>query len=306
MLDVLCAALRDEGFVVTGCSEPAVALAALPGREFELLLTDLLLPGSDGIRLLEEARWLDPGLAGVIMTGHGSIPAAVAAMQAGACDFVLKPFRMAQVLAVLDRALAASRHRADNQRLSAEVARTQAERVRLLEEDNARLTELATTDPLTALANRRAFDAALAREVALATRGNHPLSVALFDIDHFKGFNDEFGHPAGDEALRQVSERIRRCCRAADVAARLGGEEFAVLLPHTSLSGAVPLAERVRESVAAGPWQLRLVTVSAGVATLDGNIEGAGVVPAADAALFTAKRNGRNRVAAHGECATGR
>jgi diguanylate cyclase (GGDEF)-like protein len=257
----------------------------------------------DGIALLRQAQGIDPTVAGVIMTGQGSIPAAVEAMRAGAADFVLKPFRLQQILPVLGRALEARRLRAENDRLRREVARLEAERVRLLEEANARLAVLATTDPLTGLANRRVFDEALAREAALAARGRRPLALMILDVDHFKAFNDAFGHPAGDEVLKQVAVAVRACCRGTDVVARLGGEEFAVLLPGTDLPGGVALAERVRLAVAAGPWPLGPVTVSVGVAVHDAASGGAAeLVRAADRAMYRAKRGGRNQVASELRC----
>jgi len=202
LLDALCESLRAQGFEVLGFADPAPALDALRADQFDLLLSDLMLPGMDGTQLLKKALQIDPDLVGVIITGQGSIEAAVEAMKCGAFDFVLKPFRMRQVLPLLDRAVGVRRMQAENARLRREVERLDAERVRFLEETNARLAALATTDPLTGLANRRAFDEALAREAALAGRGARPLSLVLLDVDHFKRFNDTFGHPAGDEVLR--------------------------------------------------------------------------------------------------------
>jgi diguanylate cyclase (GGDEF)-like protein len=233
-------------------------------------------------------------------------------MRAGAFDFVLKPLSLRQVLPVLERAAATHRLRAEADRLKREAARLEAERVRLLEEANARLAALATTDPLTGLGNRRAFDEALDHEARLAGRGIRPLSLLVLDVDQFKSFNDAFGHPAGDEVLVRVAEVVRSCCRGPDVAARLGGEEFAVLLPGTDRAGAVTFAERVRRAVERGPWPLRPVTVSIGIATFDPGCREAGrqLVEAADRALYRAKQAGRNRVvpawsdtpAAVGEC----
>lgn len=301
LVDVLCESLRDEGFEVTGFTDPAAALGNLLTGRFDLLLSDLNMPSKNGITLLKEALAIDPHLVGIIMTGQGSIETAVDAMRTGAIDFVLKPFRMEQSLPVLERAMQVRRVRDESERFQREVARLEAERIRLLEESNARLAALATSDALTGLANRRAFDEALAREFALAKRHKRPLSLVAFDVDHFKSFNDEFGHPAGDEALKQVADVISECCRESDVAARYGGEEFALLLPATDANGAVALAERIRAAVEAKPWRLRRVTVSAGVAVL-GDVgpaigSPAEIIATADHALYRAKHGGRNRVA---------
>jgi two-component system response regulator AtoC len=143
LMESLCETLREEGFEVTGYSDPKAALADLRPGKFDLLLTDLMMPGLDGVRLLGLARRVDPDLVGLVMTGQGSVPAAVEAMRAGAADFVLKPFRRAQLLPVLDRALESRRLRVENERLRREVARLEVESGRRLEEADARLTERA-------------------------------------------------------------------------------------------------------------------------------------------------------------------
>ena len=118
LMEALCDALRGEGFEAAGFADPAAALAALRGGdEFDLLLSDLMMPGTDGIQLLRQALQIDPALVGVIMTGQGSIPTAVEAMRAGAFDYLLKPFRLQQVLPVLDRAMEVRRLKVENTRL---------------------------------------------------------------------------------------------------------------------------------------------------------------------------------------------
>ncbi len=300
LMAALCRSLRKAGFETEGAADPVAALNALRADEFELLLSDLRMPGTDGVRLLRQALAIDPDLVAIIITGQATVEAAVEAMKAGAFDFILKPFHLRQVLPVLDRAVGVRRVRKENARLRREVEWLEAERVRLLEEANARLAALAATDPLTGLANRRAFHEALTREVALADRGARPLSLVLVDVDDFKTFNDRFGHPAGDEALQRVAAAIRGCCRGTDVGTRHGGEEFAVLLPGTDTEGAQATAERIRRAVEDTPWPLRAVTVSLGVATLGaycGDGAGERLVAAADRGLYLAKRNGRNQVA---------
>ena len=308
LMRALCEALGEQGYDVCGLSDPTLAPEIIRRDRYEVLLSDLKMPGLGGIELLREAFEIDPNLVGVIMTGQGTIPSAVEAMKAGAFDYVLKPFRIQAVIPVLDRAIHVHRLRVENERLRQEVARLEAERLRLLEEANARLVALATTDPLTGLANRRVFDEALAREAGLVSRGGRSLSLVMFDVDRFKGFNDAFGHPAGDEVLRQVASALRACCRATDVAARIGGEEFAILLPDTDAEGARAMAERARQTVEGGPWPLRPVTMSAGVATLRPGCpagSGTALFTAADQALYRAKKEGRNRVESAPEDITG-
>ena len=162
---------------------------------------------------------------------------------------------------------------------------------------NEELNNLATTDGLTSLANRRAFQNRLDVEWKSATRYGLPLSVVLLDVDHFKQFNDTFGHQAGDAVLIEVGRALAECARDTDMAARYGGEEFIVILPHTDSIGAVAIAERIRGSVAALAGLPRLITVSVGVAALNLSMsEPEALIESADKALYDSKHNGRNRV----------
>ncbi len=170
---------------------------------------------------------------------------------------------------------------------------------------NGQLEELLRTDVLTGVANRRAFDGAMAAEWRRARREQTALSLLMIDIDHFKGFNDRYGHPAGDVCLRQVAQAVAgQLQRPADLAARLGGEEFALLLPNTEEAGALQVAERARASVAAlglahAGSALGHVTISIGVATnrpFDPAEDAQALMDAADRALYRAKASGRNSV----------
>jgi diguanylate cyclase (GGDEF)-like protein/PAS domain S-box-containing protein len=174
-----------------------------------------------------------------------------------------------------------------------------------LEEANRRLLALAGQDGLTGLANRRTFDDALGVEHRRALRDRTSLALIMIDVDRFKAFNDGYGHPAGDEALRRVSQAIADTLRRpGDVAARYGGEEFAVLLPNCDEGGAAIIADRVRRAVVALAIEhdgaaARVVTISAGVASVtpglfDGSLEA--LVSDADRALYRAKANGRNAI----------
>lgn len=164
------------------------------------------------------------------------------------------------------------------------------------------LSELAATDGLTGLANRRTLDQRLALEWERARRSTEPLSVLMIDVDHFKAFNDRHGHQGGDEALRSVAQVIgRQIRRPADLAARYGGEEFAVILPHTDASGARTIAEHIRQGIQHLPpvaGDSEPITVSIGLSTWDKRSSASleELLLSADRALYEAKNSGRNRV----------
>ncbi|MBA3261986.1 MAG: GGDEF domain-containing protein [Thermoleophilaceae bacterium] len=158
------------------------------------------------------------------------------------------------------------------------------------------LRALATTDGLTGLLNQRAFHERLEREVAGALAAGRPLGLVVIDLDHFKAVNDRYGHAQGDRVLEAVAERLTSVVRATDVAARLGGEEFALILPDAGPASAAATAERARVAIAALTVGARSLTASAGIATCPENgTEAARLLQRADSALYSAKRSGRNR-----------
>lgn len=167
-----------------------------------------------------------------------------------------------------------------------------------LSEANKKLEALASTDFLTGLANRRVFMERLELEVSRSRRGREPLSVIAVDVDRFKLYNDDFGHPAGDAVLVKVGELLSGVVRETDLVARLGGEEFGVLLPSTDTPEAQLTAERLRSALESHAWPLRPVTASFGCTT--GGESAADLLSAADKALYSAKSKGRNRVECSG------
>jgi diguanylate cyclase (GGDEF)-like protein/PAS domain S-box-containing protein len=173
-----------------------------------------------------------------------------------------------------------------------------------LQAANDRLVELATTDSLTSLWNRRAFLDQLDIQLEQAVRAAHPMSVLILDVDHFKPYNDEYGHLAGDEILRSAARLLRERARRSDYVARIGGEEFGVILHEANRDGALRLAEQLRVAVEAAQWPRRRITISVGAATVafpapvprppsPGRTR---VLSAADRALYYSKQQGRNRV----------
>jgi diguanylate cyclase (GGDEF)-like protein len=194
-----------------------------------------------------------------------------------------------------------------NQELEAKIAlrtaQLQQSNERLLaskeevEAANRQLQALATTDGMTGLANHRAFQDRLRSELHRTERTGGPLTALLIDVDHFKKYNDAYGHPAGDEVLRTVARLMKECVRSQDFVARYGGEEFAILLPDTDATSALATAERIRTMVAEHPFPHRQVTLSIGIAQHQVDRTAAEtLVEHADQALYAAKNSGRNRI----------
>jgi diguanylate cyclase (GGDEF)-like protein len=164
---------------------------------------------------------------------------------------------------------------------------------------HAEVRSLSLTDALTGISNRRYFDLIMEKEVERSQRYRRDLSVILIDIDLFKGYNDDFGHMAGDEAIREVARCIRKGIRRdLDVVSRYGGDEFAVILSETNVEGARLVAERIRGEVAGGSAFLRPLSISLGVAWHCGPLPSAkSLLDRADRALYLVKQSGGNRVA---------
>ena len=186
--------------------------------------------------------------------------------------------------------------KAAERRIEGQMRMIQEQRTQL-QEMNTKLEHLAVTDGLTGLSNHRRFQELLEEAVGLHTRSSKPLSLLLLDIDHFKRFNDDFGHQVGDEVLQAVSAALKRTARDYEHPARYGGEEFAILLSDCNSQMAAIVAERFREVISSIPFAERQITASFGISTsVDGSLAGRVLINRADEALYTSKRNGRNRV----------
>jgi len=240
---------------------------------FDVMLLDMSMPAISGLDVLRQVTQAFEELPVIIVTGHGSIEIAVESMQAGAADFVTKPVPAAVLHLRIQKAL-----------------------------EHARTRRLASTDGLTEVYNHRTFQERLSQEIARADRYRRPLSVLMIDVDHFKVYNDTCGHPQGDIVLQDLARLLREMSRTSDTVARYGGEEFAIILPETDSVGAQKIAQRLREQVEgyAFPGQDLMpggsLTISIGVATHAPAGSKDALLQAADTALYTAKREGRNRV----------
>jgi two-component system cell cycle response regulator len=281
--------------LVTGDGARAWQLLAQGG--IDVLFTDWMMPGVDGPELCRLVRHgLDGGYIYIVLTAGNDYPERVLeGMSAGADDYLTKPVNASAVQA---RLVAAERITL----LHSKLAMTQAE----LERVNLDLLEQTRTDELTGLGNRRRMEEDLARVHARAVRVERSYGVALFDIDHFKLYNDHYGHVAGDEALRQIAHRIELVVRTSDCCYRFGGEEFLLLVQDCDFVNSLFAAgERVRQAVvdARIPHESRpsdppVATVSGGVAawTPGSKTTARDVIAWADEALYRAKESGRNRI----------
>lgn len=279
--DLYVAALGTDYDLLTAATG-AEAFELAPSADMVLL--DAGLPDMDGVAICRHLK-KDKDLADipvVIITARSGLNDHVAGLEAGAVDYVTKPVNF-------------------------EILKARVKNYVSLKNQRDVLTKLATIDGLTGIPNRRSFDAALAREWRRLARADKPLSVVLIDVDHFKQFNDTYGHGEGDACLKAVAQAlVGTLKRPSDMAARYGGEEFVLLLPEANIEGAKATAEAARAAVAAlniphaQSSAAAHVTVSLGVAQIvptDGPHPQL-IVEAADRQLYIAKKGGRNRVQA--------
>ena len=279
-IQILHQALQDEHDVLFAMNGPK-ALHIAEHQLPDLILLDAVMPDMDGYAVCAALRAssVTRDIPIIFVTALKTPEDETRALDAGAADFISKPVNAAVVRARVRTQLTVKRQ-------------------------SDALRELTLTDGLTGVSNRRAFDETLETEWRRCARAQVPMSLILVDIDHFKHFNDAYGHPAGDACLQQVGAAMRRSAlRPQDLVARYGGEEFAILLPHEDIAGAEAVAKRVLDEIAAmGVAHARsptgpLITVSMGVASLTPSekMEPGLLVKNTDALLYEAKARGRNR-----------
>ncbi|MFH0790825.1 MAG: diguanylate cyclase [Candidatus Omnitrophota bacterium] len=286
MRDALFDVLSDVGYKVFTAPNAAEALEILKKEPFDIIVTDIKMPGMDGIGFMEEIKKISLKIDIIVMTGYASIESAVAAMKLGAIDYITKPVNIDHIRIVVDKVI---KERILEQRAS----------------ETEFYKKLSQLDGLTGIFNHRFFQELLQKEIARAKRYNRSLALVILDVDNFKVYNDKNGHPLGDLALKKLAWVIKNSLRESDFEARYGGEEFVVILPDTSLSGAVVAAERLRILVERTQFEKEEVlpnkkfTISIGVAAYPQNADSREtLIERTDQALYQAKGEGRNRVCA--------
>jgi diguanylate cyclase (GGDEF)-like protein len=292
---ILAGILRDREYTVHLASDGPTGLRVIKEKPPELVLLDIRMEGMDGYEVCRRIK-AEPTTADIPVIFVSALDEAldkVKAFHVGGADYVTKPFPAFEVIARVQNHLKIAR-------LQKQLIVKNAE----LERANRMLQAMSYIDPLTGIANRRHFEEFLDQEWRRARRDNTPLALVMVDVDHFKQFNDTYGHRSGDDCLKYVATEISGALhRGGDLAARYGGEEFVVVLPGTELPGALVVAEEMRSRVErlrilhkASPH--RVVTVSLGLACLRAGESDASdvLVNAADRALYRSKEAGRNRV----------
>jgi len=280
--------LTDEGYHVAAVASGEEAIKLLTREEFDLIITDIKMPGTDGMEVLRVAKARDPNQNVIVMTGYASTETAVESMKLGAADYITKPFNLDQIKIVVAKTLERSR-------------------LRQKAEEGELYKQMSRIDGLTELYNYTFFQQLLKTEVERAHRYGHQLSLLMIDIDNFKGYNDAYGHPAGDEALRKLARVMSRAVRGCDFIARYGGDEFVVVLPETDQSEAKTIGERLRSLVAKTKYdgsqeEESAITVSVGLATYPKDAQSKeDLIKRADQALYRAKSNNRNNLCVFGE-----
>ena len=255
------------------------ALSFIKTCHVDVIITDIIMNGMDGLQMTEIIKKnYDTDI--IVITGYTGNYSYEEAIQKGADDFIFKPVRFEELLLRLKRVL---RERALTQ-----------ERTQMLE----RLQELAITDDLTKLYNSRHFYNQLENEINRYKRYQRSLSLLLIDVDHFKEFNDTYGHIEGDKILHKIAQLITSCLRTMDTAYRYGGEEFTVILPETTCDAAMAVSERINDVVKNDLFienDKKDMSVSIGVTEyLPGELVSE-FVRRADKAMYMAKEGGRNR-----------
>jgi len=284
--------LEEHGYLVTCAGTGQEALNYIRETAYNIAVVDLKLPDMVGTEVLKKMKLRQPDAEGIIFTAHASLETALEVMgEAGAYirkpeyDYIFKSNDIPELLAAIKTRIERQKERREK------------------EQELEHYIRLSTLDSLTGLYNHRYVDQALALEIDRASRYGNPVSLLMMDVDKFKDYNDTYGHPSADKALITVARILDETKRSTDIAARIGGEEFMLILPQTPKEDAFHLADRIRRTIEVTPMATYgnrgegRLTMSMGIAEFPTDAaDEAELIDKADDALYEAKRSGRNRI----------
>ncbi len=274
--------LEFHDFVVTPVASAAAALETMAKSEFDLVISDLVMPKMDGIALVKAIRDAGNEVPFLVMTGFASIEYAVESMKAGATDFLTKPLKFDHVMLIIARVLETSS-------------------LRRMAREREYYKDLSNSDGLTKISNYRHFNHVLQLEIDRQRRYRRPLTLLMIDIDDFKKTNDRFGHLMGDMVLIKIAALLTAEIRGFDFVARYGGDEFTVILPEVSEREALPVGRRIMKSISLHEFKspehkdIGTVGVTIGIASFPKDADdGQDLVAKADRAMYAGKSAGKN------------
>jgi diguanylate cyclase (GGDEF)-like protein len=278
--------LEDEEYEIMTACDGKEALGKIKKQTFDMIISDISMPGMDGLELLQKTKEMDPDIEVIIITGYASVETAIKAMRLGAADYLAKPLNIDLIKIIVAKTL----------------EKSQLERVA---KKAQYYKELSRLDSMTGLFNHQTLHHLLEAEVARAQRHGHNVSLLMLDIDKFKKYNDTYGHPAGDILLKELANLLRRSCRFYDLIARYGGEEFSIIAPETSKAETILLGNRLTDIIektefpGSGSLNKAHITISIGIATYPEDAPNKEeLIMKADQALYQAKSSGRNKTCA--------
>jgi diguanylate cyclase (GGDEF)-like protein len=291
--DTVREALKDflelYDFAVTAVDNARQALEAVARDEFDLVISDLVMPKMDGIALIKAIREAGKDVPLLVMTGFASIEYAVESMKAGATDFITKPLKFDHVMLIINRVLETSA-------------------LRQMAREREYYKDLSNSDGLTQIGNYRHFNHVLQVEIDRQRRFSRPLTLLLIDIDDFKKTNDRFGHLIGDMVLIKIAALLKDEVRGFDFVARYGGDEFTVILPEVPEKAALAVGRRIMKSIGLHEFrspeykEIGQVTVTIGIASFPKDAATAqDLVAKADRAMYAGKSAGKNCLCVFGE-----
>ena len=273
--------LNESGFETISANSAEEAEKILKKKEINLVLTDIKLPGMDGIKLAQNIK-KKYNLVVIVMTAYGSEYSFEDVIKNGANDLIIKPFKFNELFLRIKKAIKELSRLDDHEKII-----------------NA-LKRLTIEDSLTGLYNSRQFYDQLDKEIKRSVRYLHPISLIFIDVDNLKEINDNYGHMIGDKILRLIAKRIKACLRSNDSAYRFAGDEFTLILPETTAIKAKFLADRIlskfaNESFVVNKIEISKITLSIGIAEYLMNEGNQQFVHRADLTMYEAKQQGGNR-----------